>query len=373
MTLASGKYDAHCRKMGVRVASEGFADRAYEVDGTLVSRRKPGALITDPAKAAAQAVRMAAEGKVRTIDGVDIDLSVQTICCHGDTRAPSASCARCAGPRRGGHPRPAAREWLPRMAGARPYEVDLDCYGTLVDWEGGLATAIMRAAGPTASASSAGRHPAYMAAEREVEAGGYARIRRSWRSPRGASRAPRLAPRSRPRVVPRRERAELGRVPRHQRRARAPPRGRLRARHPVEHRRRPPDGDPAALHHDLRAHRHRAAGARLQARAPALRGRPPRDRRPAWLHVGQGLSTTWCPRGRRASERVDQPATATLPTTGGGPTGSFPPLRSWPTGCPRTVTSAAMRIFAQRRLEPSAGRAEHRAMIDIPTRLLGIG
>jgi UPF0271 protein len=85
MTLASGKYDAHCRKMGVRVASEGFADRAYEVDGTLVSRRKPGALITDPEKAAAQAVRMASEGKVRTIDGVDIDVSVQTICCHGDT------------------------------------------------------------------------------------------------------------------------------------------------------------------------------------------------------------------------------------------------------------------------------------------------
>ena len=85
MTLASGKYDAHCRKMGVRVASEGFADRAYEVDGTLVSRKKAGALITDPERAAAQAVRMASEGKVRTIDGVDIDVSIQTICCHGDT------------------------------------------------------------------------------------------------------------------------------------------------------------------------------------------------------------------------------------------------------------------------------------------------
>jgi UPF0271 protein len=85
MTLAGGQYDARCRKMGLRVASEGFADRAYEVDGTLVSRRKAGALITDPARAAAQAVRMAAEGKVRTIDQVDIDLRVQTICCHGDT------------------------------------------------------------------------------------------------------------------------------------------------------------------------------------------------------------------------------------------------------------------------------------------------
>jgi UPF0271 protein len=85
MTLASGRYDATCRKMGCRVASEGFADRAYNVDGTLVSRKIAGSLITDPERAAAQAVKMALEGKVRTIDGVEIDISVQTICCHGDT------------------------------------------------------------------------------------------------------------------------------------------------------------------------------------------------------------------------------------------------------------------------------------------------
>lgn len=85
MTLASGRYDATCRKMGARVASEGFADRAYNVDGTLVSRKIAGSLITDPARAAAQAVQMATQGKVRTMDGVDIDISVQTICCHGDT------------------------------------------------------------------------------------------------------------------------------------------------------------------------------------------------------------------------------------------------------------------------------------------------
>ncbi len=85
MTLASGRYDATCRKMGARVASEGFADRAYNVDGTLVSRKVAGSLITDPARAAAQAVLMATEGKARTMDGVDIDISVQTICCHGDT------------------------------------------------------------------------------------------------------------------------------------------------------------------------------------------------------------------------------------------------------------------------------------------------
>jgi UPF0271 protein len=55
------------------------------VDGTLVSRKVAGSLITDPAKAAAQAVQLAMHGTVRTIDGVDIDVSVQTICCHGDT------------------------------------------------------------------------------------------------------------------------------------------------------------------------------------------------------------------------------------------------------------------------------------------------
>jgi UPF0271 protein len=85
MAMATGKYDRACRKMGVRVASEGFADRAYNVDCTLVSRKIAGSLITDPQQAAAQAVKMATEGKVRTIDGVEVDIQVQSICCHGDT------------------------------------------------------------------------------------------------------------------------------------------------------------------------------------------------------------------------------------------------------------------------------------------------
>lgn len=85
MALASGAYDRTVRKMRIRVASEGFADRAYNADLSLVSRRLAGSLITDPKQAAAQAVRMVIEGKVRTIDGVDVDISVQTLCCHGDT------------------------------------------------------------------------------------------------------------------------------------------------------------------------------------------------------------------------------------------------------------------------------------------------
>ena len=71
--LAGSKMLELWRDLGVKVAGEGFADRRYEPDGTLRSRQLPGALITDPQAAAAQAVRLAHEGKV------------QTICVHGDT------------------------------------------------------------------------------------------------------------------------------------------------------------------------------------------------------------------------------------------------------------------------------------------------
>jgi UPF0271 protein len=85
VALAGGGTQRLCRARRLRVASEGFADRAYNGDGTLVSRRRPGSLIDDPERAAAQAVRMATEGRVRTIEGAQIEVSVQTICCHGDT------------------------------------------------------------------------------------------------------------------------------------------------------------------------------------------------------------------------------------------------------------------------------------------------
>jgi UPF0271 protein len=115
MAMASGKYDAACRKRGVRVASEGFADRAYNVDCTLVSRKLAGSLITDPQRAADQAVRMAMEGKVKTMDGPVVDISVQTICCHGDT--PGAEkivrTVREALEKAGCQVR-ALREWLPK-------------------------------------------------------------------------------------------------------------------------------------------------------------------------------------------------------------------------------------------------------------------
>jgi UPF0271 protein len=87
MTMAMTKYDAEVRKIpGLRVAAEGFADRVYADDGQLVSRKLgKDALVSDPAKAADQAVRMVMEQKVRTITGKIIDAKVETICIHGDS------------------------------------------------------------------------------------------------------------------------------------------------------------------------------------------------------------------------------------------------------------------------------------------------
>ena len=76
---------AAAEAMDLRVAREGFVDRAYEPDGTLRSRRLSGAVHTDPAAAAAQAVSIALDGRVRAFDGSLIPLEVDTLCLHGDT------------------------------------------------------------------------------------------------------------------------------------------------------------------------------------------------------------------------------------------------------------------------------------------------
>ncbi len=73
------------RAMDLRVAREGFVDRAYERDGTLRSRRLPGALHTDPSVAAAQAVSFVRDGGVRAFDGTFLPLAIDTLCLHGDT------------------------------------------------------------------------------------------------------------------------------------------------------------------------------------------------------------------------------------------------------------------------------------------------
>ena len=70
---------------GLPVAGEGFADRRYRPDGTLVSRKEPGALLCDPDEAAEQAVHLARDGWVTASDGSRVSLRPDTICLHGDT------------------------------------------------------------------------------------------------------------------------------------------------------------------------------------------------------------------------------------------------------------------------------------------------
>jgi UPF0271 protein len=70
---------------GLRIAREAFADRAYNGDGSLVNRRLPGAMITDPDEAAARMVRLVTEGTLPTIDGQELALQADTICTHSDT------------------------------------------------------------------------------------------------------------------------------------------------------------------------------------------------------------------------------------------------------------------------------------------------
>lgn len=71
---------------GLRVACEAFADRAYNPDGSLVTRRQPNAIIHEPKKVVERAIALVKEGTVRAVDGRIVYLGkVHTICVHGDT------------------------------------------------------------------------------------------------------------------------------------------------------------------------------------------------------------------------------------------------------------------------------------------------
>ena len=73
------------REAGFAVAAEAFADRRYEPDGTLRSRKFEDALIRDPSEAAEQAISIAQRGVVTARDGTEVKLNAQTMCIHGDT------------------------------------------------------------------------------------------------------------------------------------------------------------------------------------------------------------------------------------------------------------------------------------------------
>jgi len=83
--LANSALIDAAREVGVRAAREGFCDRAYNPDGTLRSRREPGAVHDSAERAAAQALQLARDHAVTAYDGTRINLDVDTLCLHGDT------------------------------------------------------------------------------------------------------------------------------------------------------------------------------------------------------------------------------------------------------------------------------------------------
>ncbi|HST29866.1 MAG TPA: 5-oxoprolinase subunit PxpA [Chthoniobacterales bacterium] len=71
-------------KQGLHISHEVFADRNYCSDGSLVPRSRADALLHNPSDAAPRVLRMLREGKVRSVDGEDVDVRAETICLHGD-------------------------------------------------------------------------------------------------------------------------------------------------------------------------------------------------------------------------------------------------------------------------------------------------
>lgn len=84
MGLAGSKMIESAKNIGLKAANEVFADRAYNDDGTLVSRSVEGSVIEDKAAAIRRVVKMVKERKVESINGRDITIEADSICVHGD-------------------------------------------------------------------------------------------------------------------------------------------------------------------------------------------------------------------------------------------------------------------------------------------------
>ncbi len=85
MGLAGSPILDLARAAGLKVVAEAFADRAYQPDGQLVSRREPGAMLHDPQLIARRMLRLAYQGTLEAIDGSTIKIDAQSICVHGDS------------------------------------------------------------------------------------------------------------------------------------------------------------------------------------------------------------------------------------------------------------------------------------------------
>jgi UPF0271 protein len=84
LALSGSEMVNAAKSIGLKVAREAFADRAYEEDGSLVARTKEGAIITDEKESIKRVIKMIKETKVEAITGKDIPIKVDSICIHGD-------------------------------------------------------------------------------------------------------------------------------------------------------------------------------------------------------------------------------------------------------------------------------------------------
>jgi 5-oxoprolinase (ATP-hydrolysing) subunit A len=75
----------HAEQARLPTVTEAFADRGYTANATLVPRSQPGALLDDPAAVAQRMVQMLLTGRLQAVDGVDVAVSAQSICVHGDS------------------------------------------------------------------------------------------------------------------------------------------------------------------------------------------------------------------------------------------------------------------------------------------------
>lgn len=82
--LAGSELVAAGRAAGLRTAGEAFADRAYMPDGSLAPRTRPGAVLDDAERVAAQALAIVKEERVRAMDGTLVPVRAHSLCVHGD-------------------------------------------------------------------------------------------------------------------------------------------------------------------------------------------------------------------------------------------------------------------------------------------------
>lgn len=87
VALAGSSLIELARNEGLTCIAEAFADRAYTPQGTLVSRREPGAVLHDPALVAQRMLRLVEDGTIEAIDGSITRIEADSICVHGDSPA----------------------------------------------------------------------------------------------------------------------------------------------------------------------------------------------------------------------------------------------------------------------------------------------